>query len=179
MTAQEFIAEWCGKEGGRERSNFPVFIGQLCKLLGVEEPQRADAGRLGAYEYEGPIPGGSFRSLKGTGSADLYKRGHFIMEAKQSYLKDIGSEQPEMDLQADAPRAPSGAGYDKLMRNARRQAENYAKNLPADHPTSPFLVVCDIGRAFELYVDTAGNGRGYEFFPDKLTYRIELPGISQ
>ena len=169
MTVEEFIAEWWGKEGGRERSNFPVFIGQLCDVLGVKAPGRADAGKLGSYEYEGPVPGGSFRSLKGTGSIDLYKRGHFIMEAKQSYLKqgEEAARQGDLDLDEDAPRAPSGAGYDKLMRDARRQSENYAKNLPADHPVSPFLIVCDIGRAFEIYVDTAGNGRGYDFFPDR------------
>ena len=45
-----------------------------------------------------------------------------------------------------APRAPSGARYDQLMRDARAQAENYAKSLPGDHPPAPFILVCDIGR---------------------------------
>ncbi|HYC94724.1 MAG TPA: DNA methyltransferase, partial [Sphingomicrobium sp.] len=72
----------------------------------------------------------------------------------------------------------SGARYDKLMRDARLQAENYAKNLPASEPVAPFLIVCDIGRAFEIYHDAAGNGRGYAFFPDKQSYRIELTDLA-
>lgn len=178
MDVGDFIAEWWGEEGGRERSNFPVFIGHLCEVLGTQPPGKAAASKLGSYEYEGPVPQGSFRSLKGRGSIDLYKRGHFILEAKQSYIKVAENTQAELALAESGPQAPSGARYDTLMRDARRQAENYAKNLPGDHPVAPFLVICDIGRGFELYVDTAGNGRGYEFFPDRQSYRIELPELA-
>lgn len=172
----EFIDKWWGTPGGQEKSNFPPFITDLCQLLDVDPPGQSEKGKLGAYEYEGSVPGGSLRSLDGTGSIDLYKRAHFIMEAKQSYLKP---EQTPLDLGEPPPtKAPSGARYDKLMRDARLQAENYAKNLPGAEPVAPFLIVCDIGRAFELYVDTAGNGRGYKFFPDKQHYRIELPDLA-
>ncbi len=54
----------------------------------------------------------------------------------------------------------------------------YAKNLPGDHPPAPFILVCDIGRAFEIEFDYTGNGRGYGFFPDKQRYRIELPDLA-
>ena len=177
MSVDELIGKWWGRPGGQEKSNFGSFIPDLCEALGVDRPGDAEKGRIGAYEYEASVPRGSLRSLDGTGSIDLYKRGHFIMEAKQSYLKP---EQAALDLGDDShkPRAPSGARYDKLMRDARLQAENYAKNLPASEPVAPFLIVCDVGRAFELYVDTAGNGRGYEFFPDKQSYRIELPDLA-
>ena len=98
------------------------------------------------------------------------------MEAKQSQLKP---EQVGLDLgEPQGPRAPSGARYDKLMRDARLQAENYAKNLPASEPVAPFLIVCDIGRGFEIYHDAAGNGRGYIFFPDKQRYRFELADLA-
>ncbi|WP_454598200.1 class I SAM-dependent DNA methyltransferase [Qipengyuania sp. SM2507] len=177
MTVEELIAEWWGKPGGQEKSNFAAFIPHLCSVLDVPTPGPIEKGAIGAYGYEASVPRGSFRSLKGTGAIDLYKRGHFIMEAKQSYLKP---EQAQLDLSPNeaAPRAPSGAHYDKLMRDARLQAENYAKNLPVGEPVCPFLIVCDVGRAFELYVDTAGNGRGYKFFPDKQSYRIELPQLA-
>lgn len=175
MDVEQFIAKWWGSPGGQEKSNFAVFIPDLCGLLGVERPGTSEAGKLGTYEYEGSVPHGSFRSLKGPGAIDLYKRGHFICEAKQSYIKPLA---PSLDLgELPATRAPSGARYDALMRDARAQAENYARYLPADHPPAPFLIVCDIGRAFEIYVDTAGNGRGYTFFPDKHSYRIELPNL--
>ncbi len=176
MDTQKLIDKWWGKPGGQESANFHPFIADLCQLLDVPRPDAAEKGKLGAYEYEATVPGGSFRSLKGTGAIDLYKRGHFIMEAKQSHLKP---NQVPLDLDDESvPRAPSGATYDKLMRDARAQAENYAKNLPAAEPVAPFLIVCDVGRAFEIYVDTAGNGRGYDFFPDRQSYRIELPALA-
>lgn len=177
MTVDELITKWEGTPGGAEKKNFPLFINDLCAVLCIDAPNEpAQTGVLGAYEYEGPVPKGSFRSLDSSGAIDLYRRGHFIMEAKQSYLKP---EQVGLDLGEDArPRAPSGARYDKLMRDARLQAENYAKNLPASEPVAPFLIVCDIGRAFEIYHDSAGNGRGYTFFPDKQSYRIELKDLA-
>ncbi len=179
MGIDEFIETWWGKKGGAERSNFSAFIPDLCEALGLPRPQAAEAGKLGDYEYEGTVKGGSFRSLKASGSIDLYKKHSFVMEAKQSQLTKEQQKTPDLfDPEETAPKAPSGARYDKLMLDARRQAENYAKNLPADHPSVPFLIVCDVGRAFELYYDWSGNGRGYGFFPDKQSYRIELPQLA-
>jgi len=177
VTVEDLIREWWGKPGGQEKSNFASFIPDLCEVLGVERPKQSEKDKLGSYEYEASVPGGSFRSTKGTGAIDLYKRGHFIMEAKQSYLK---VEQVPLDLsEGDRPtRAPSGARYDTLMRDAWLQARNYARNLPSSEPVAPFLIVCDVGRAFELYVDPAGNGRDYEFFPDRQSYRIELTDLA-
>ena len=178
MTVDDLISKWWGRPGGQEHANFHPFIADLCEVLGVERPGAAEKGRLGAYEYEATIfSGGSFRSTKGTAAIDLYRRGHFVMEAKQSWLKP---EQTLLDLEpvANAPRAPSGARYDKLMKEAWLQARNYARNLPSHEPVAPFLIVCDVGRAFELYVDPAGNGRDYEFFPDRQSYRIELPDLA-
>lgn len=174
MTAEELIEKWWGKPGGQEHANFHPFIADLCELLELPRPGAAEKGRLGAYEYEASVPGGSFRSAKGTGAIDLYKRGHFIMEAKQSYLKP---DQAQLDLE-DKPQSPSGAKYDLLMRDAWLQARNYARNLPSTEPVAPFLIVCDVGRAFEIYVDPAGNGRDYDFFPDRQSYRIELPDLA-
>ena len=38
VTVDEFIAKWEGTPGGAEKKNFPIFIGQLCELLGVAPP---------------------------------------------------------------------------------------------------------------------------------------------
>jgi hypothetical protein len=177
VTIEELVARWSDLKGGAERSNLAPFIADLCGALGLPRPGPAAAGTLGAYEFEGKVPGGSFRSLKGPGSIDLYRRGCFILEAKQSQLP--AGQQPGLFEPAEtAPRAPSGARYDQLMRDARAQAENYARNLLGDHPPVPFLIVLDIGRAFELYFDYAGNGRGYAFFPDKQRYRIALEDLA-
>ncbi len=78
------------------------------------------------------------------------------------------------DVAETAPASPSGARYDRFMRDALSQAKRYAVNLPGDHPWPPFLIVCDVGRAFELYFDWSGNGRGYGHFPDQHSYRFEL-----
>ena len=111
MGIDELIAKWWGAKGGAERSNLGPFITDLCHALGLPLPGPAEAGKLGTYEYEGKVPGGSFRSLKGTGSIDLYKRGCFILEAKQSQLPP-DTRQGDLlrfEPKENAPRAPSGA----------------------------------------------------------------------
>ena len=45
------------------------------------------------------------------------------------------------------------------MLNARRQAEDYAKALPASEGWPPFLIVCDVGHCFEIYADFTGQGK--------------------
>ncbi len=69
--------------------------------------------------------------------------------------------------------------YDRLMADARLQAERYSLALPGGHAPPPFLIVADIGRAFELYFDWTGDGRGYGFFPDQQSYRITLDRLRE
>ena len=172
-----FIARWNGVAGGAERANHPLFVTELCDALGLPRPGVAAGGTLSDYQFEGPVPQGSAGG--GTGFIDLYKRGCFILEAKQSKLAPPDRAHPELfDAAPSAPATPAGARYDQLMRDARRQAERYARSLPGDHPPVPFLIVCDVGRAFELHFDYAGNGRGYGFFPDKNRYRIALADLA-
>lgn len=170
-----FIAYWQANQGGAERANYTVFVNQLCEVLGLPKPGAGAGGILGDYQFEGPVPGGSRGG--GTGFIDVYYRNHFILEAKQSKLPPAA--QPSLyDPAESAPATPAGARYDQLMRDARRQAEHYAHSLPGSHAPVPFLIVCDVGRAFELYFDYAGNGRGYGFFPDKQRYRIALADLA-
>jgi len=122
-----------------------------------------------------PGPAGSLKG--GTGFIDLYRRNHFILEAKQSKLPPKQAALP-YDPAETAPATPAGVKYDQLMRDARRQAEHYAHSLPGAHAPVPFLIVCDVGRAFELYFDYSGNGRGYGFFPDKQHYRIAIADLA-
>jgi hypothetical protein len=169
------IAKWEGGRGGAERANFAPFVYDLTDALGLPRPGVAEGGVLGDYQFEGPVPGGSARTVGNKGSIDLYKRGCFVMEAKQSQLKPGEAEPPGLFDHSDLiPLTPAGARYDQLMIRAQAQAKNYAVNLPGDHPSVPFLIVCDVGRAFELFFDFAGNGRGYGFYPDKKSYRIPL-----
>jgi hypothetical protein len=172
---EALIAKWEGARGGAEQANFAVFIHDLVDALELERPGVAEGGVLGDYQFEGPVAGGSNRTLGGKGRIDLYKRGCFVMEAKQSQLRPGETEAPGLFDAADViPLTPAGARYDQLMIRAQAQAKNYAVNLPGDHPSVPFLIVCDVGRAFELFFDFAGNGRGYGFYPDKQRYRVPL-----
>lgn len=175
MRIDDLITKWRNTPGGAEQANFSPFIFDLVTALDLPKPVVAEAGVLGEYQFEGPVPGGSNAKLGGHGRIDLYKRGCFVMEAKQSQLRAGEAPPPELfEGIAQAPITPAGASYDQLMHRAHAQARNYALNLPADHPSVPFLVVCDIGRVFDLYFDFAGNGRGYGFYPDKQRYRITL-----
>jgi hypothetical protein len=175
MRIDDLITKWRNRPGGAEQANFSPFIFDLVAALDLPTPEVAEAGVLGEYQFEGPVPGGSNTKIGGHGRIDLYKRGCFVMEAKQSQLRTGEGALPELfEGMVQAPITPAGASYDQLMNRAHAQARNYALNLPADHPSVPFLVVCDIGRVFDLYFDFAGNGRGYGFYPDKQRYRITL-----
>ena len=186
MTIADLIARWTGTEGGAERANYQMFLSELTQALGLPLPEPKGMG-LGAYEFEAPVRSEAALGKKGTGRIDLYKRGSFILEAKQSQLKPGETAPPEPAAPAPEPirdlfgnvvgyDAPARAAprYDRLMADARLQAERYALALPGDHKAPPFLIVADIGRAFELYFDWAGNGRGYAPFPDERQYRIAL-----
>ncbi|WP_298284698.1 DNA methyltransferase [Novosphingobium sp.] len=173
MQIDAFIGKWLGVTGGAERANYAQFINDLCSALDLPEPGVATGGVLGNYQFEGPVPGGGAGGS--TGAIDLYKRGCFILEAKQSRLPAADRLQAQLfDVAQTAPQSPAGAPYDRLMRDALAQAKRYAVNLPGNHPWPPFLIVCDVGRAFEVYFDWSGNGRGYGHFPDQHSYRFEL-----
>jgi hypothetical protein len=82
---EAFIARWSGGEGGQERANYALFLSELCDLIGAPRPDQAshDAS-ANAYTFERAV---TFREPDGSKSAgriDLYKRGCFVLEAKQS-----------------------------------------------------------------------------------------------
>ena len=161
VTVEEFIEKWENCPGS-ERSNYGVFLTELTGVLGVDAPGPKDD-----YRIDAPVPGGS--KSGSTGFIDLYKRGHFILEAKQSNVCELptlpGIEEPQQP--------PKAGKYDELMRRAFRQARRYAQSLP-EPPWPPFIITLDVGRAFEIYFDFGGNGRDYRFFPDRTSYRIPL-----
>ena len=194
MDLDDFIDKWTGLPGGAERANFQPFIGEFCRALGLPEPEPAQGGVLSDYRFEAPVrPDAAFSEKQG-GAIDLYKRHCFVLEAKQSRLKEgerPPSEPPAPQVQRMVERdlfgnevvretvaaRPKARRYDRLMEDALAQAKGYALALPAAHGWPPFLIVCDVGRAFELYFDWSGNGKGYGFFPDQTSYRIELADL--
>jgi hypothetical protein len=179
MTIGAFISKWRGVTGGAERANYGLFLTEFCTALGLPTPNPSAKGTLGDYVFEGPVDALSGKGRKSKNRIDLYKRGCFILEAKQSHVPQAQQGQPDLyDPAPTAPAAPSGARYDQYMRDALEQARGYATALPADHPWPLFLIVCDVGRAFELYFDWSGNGRGYDVFPNRQQYRISLEQLA-
>ncbi|HYN21098.1 MAG TPA: DNA methyltransferase, partial [Thermoanaerobaculia bacterium] len=168
---------WSGTAGGAERANYQMYLSELVALLDLPKPDPAThETERNDYVFERFVRKSDAGEPAGTGRIDLYKRGCFVLEAKQSRWKGGAKHRQALD-QAMLPeigdkvqQAP--AKYDVLMRDARRQAEDYARALPHEWP--PFIIVCDVGRAFELYFDWSGMGKDYGFFPDKQHYRIEL-----
>ena len=76
---QDFIRRWQAS-GAAERANFPQFAVQLCDILNVPHPDPTtpyDDRNAYVFERSVPLPHGS------TGRIDLYKRGCFVLEAKQ------------------------------------------------------------------------------------------------
>ncbi|WP_244598394.1 class I SAM-dependent DNA methyltransferase [Rhizobium tubonense] len=115
---------------------------------------------------------------------DLYKRNCFILEAKQSRLagdKKLTDQPETLPLRgiAAAPRGRRGAGraWDVLMMNARAQAENYVRLLPAAHEPPPFVLVCDVGHCIEVYANFRRDGKAYDQFPDRRSFRIYLEDL--
>jgi len=166
-----FISQWRGASGG-ERAQSQSFLLQLCQALGLEQPRDGD------YKFEFDV-----RGDRGRNFIDLYKRGCFVLESKQSRARRERSElahQPDL-LPQDAAQGRGRASrqWDALMSNARAQAENYARHLPADHDWPPCIIVCDVGHCFELYADFTGKGRNYTQFPDRQNFRVFLDDLAK
>jgi SAM-dependent methyltransferase len=177
-----FIDRWQGQEGGQERANYALFLSELCDVLGVGRPEPASASTEdNDYVFERCVQRPAADGTHGLGRIDLYKRGCFVLEAKQSRqpggAKELGVphlpglEPPKRGVR-DASRT-----WDVLMLNARRQAEGYARALPVAHGWPPFILVCDVGHVIETYADFSGQGKNYAQFPDRQSFRVYLEDL--
>lgn len=185
---EAFVAHW-RETGGSELANTQSFINGLCRLIGVEPPHgsRTDDAQ-NDYVFERRVFQDNGDGSVSFGRIDCYKRGAFILEAKQGSEADrAAAERGEDDLdlfgQTASARLKRGTarrgtpGWAKAMVQAKGQAERYAKALPADHGWPPFLLVADIGYCIEVYADFSGTGKSYAQFPDRSRYRIMLDDL--
>ena len=176
-----FVARWQAS-GAAERANYQLFLSELCEALDLPRPEPTRPNvEDNAYVFERDV---TFQNLDGTtsiGRIDLYKRGGFVLEAKQ------GSEQPvedEFELAAKPAKRKKGTavrgtkGWDDAMLKARGQAEQYARALPSEEGWPPFLIVVDVGHTIELFSDFTRSGKTYLPFPDPATFRIKLPTLA-
>src|SRR5664279_2901865 len=177
MPVPPFIERW-QNSAAAERANYALFLSELCDYLEVSRPNPAVADATqDNYVFERPVTFRHPTGLSSTGFVDLYKRGCFVLEAKQ------GSEAPEPCLLFEIPHRRGTAvrdtpGWDQAMLRARNQAEQYAKALPANEGWPPFLIVVDVGYSIELFADFSGTGKAYVPFPDSLTHRIRLEHLA-
>jgi hypothetical protein len=143
---EKFLHDWKGSSG-HERANKDSFFRDLCDALGVERPPAKGKipGDPYCFEKDIKIPHPSGKIT--TGSADFYKAGHFLIEAKQG---------GETSGKGTAKRGT--ATYKKEMEKAFVQALSYTRHLEAN---VPFLLTCDIGSHFELWLGFSGDYGGY------------------
>ena len=188
-TVQDFIKRW-KESGAAERANYQLFLSELTDLLGVPRPQPAQADdEQNAYVFERAVIFNNGDGTTSTGRIDLYKRGCFVLEAKQG--SDRTATSPSLftsDSQAIATYGRQGrrgmavrgtSGWDVAMRAAKGQAEQYVRALPLAEENPPFIVVVDVGHSFELYSDFSRVGRTYLPFPDARSYRISLDDLAR
>ena len=160
-----FIDRWSCGEGGQERANYALFLSELCDVLEVTRPEPASAAHEhNDYVFERSVKSQSFGEALKRGRIDLYKRGCFILEAKQTRIREgtpNTSIQSDLFQSEDEPQSPVAQGWDVVMTSARKQAESYARKLPDDHPYPPFILTCDVGRLIEVFADFSETGRHY------------------
>ncbi|MCD8486677.1 MAG: hypothetical protein LRZ84_08005 [Desertifilum sp.] len=143
---EPFIARW-QNSSGNERANYQMFFSELCDALGVKRP-----------DVKGNVPGDPYcfdkditiyhpSGKKTPGYIDFYKADHFLIEAKQ------GSDKSG---KGTAKRGTNA--YLKAMEKAFVQAIAYTRNLSSK---PPFLLTCDIGDRFELWMGFSGDYGGY------------------
>lgn len=182
-TVEAFIRRWQGHEGGQERANYALFLTELCDVLGLPHADPASVTtEANDYVFERVVKESGRDGAASSKRIDLYKRDCFVLEAKQSRfagekkLEDV----PQLPGIAAAPRgrrAGANRSWDVLMMNARTQAENYVRLLPANHEPPPFVLVCDVGHCIEIYANFRRDGKAYDQFPDRRSFRIYLEDL--
>jgi len=176
---EHFLNRWTKREGGAERANFQSFLNELCHTIGVSTPEPAGyIQHLNRYTFERQVN----REGEPTKFIDLYKSGCFILEAKQSRM---AGGKKALSIQQNLPgfepeqlgKRSIKKGWDALMVNAKRQAEDYVFRLEPTEPAPPFIIVCDVGHCIELYADFSGTGRAYSYYPDRQNFRIYMDDL--
>jgi len=185
---EEFKAflESAKASGGSELANCQPFVDRLCGYLGIAGPDLAqENNQFNDYVFERRV---DFKHSDGTrtpGRIDCYKRGAFILEAKQSSKRDSKPRDaqqlallPEDGRQHKPGHAKRGTRtWDKVMSAARRQAEDYARALPVSHGYPPFLLIVDVGHVIEVFADFSGQGKNYAHFPDRQSFRLSMDDL--
>ncbi len=109
---------------------------------------------------------------------DLYKRNCFILEAKQATdeanaptlelfasSSSTNKKTPKVEKKNTSRIIRGRATWRKYLDDAKKQAEAYARLLPASETLPPIIIVADIGYQFEFYHNFRDTSRSYEPLP--------------
>lgn len=159
---ESFINKWKDNSGS-ERSNFQTFIGDLCTLLKLPDPDpgKGDTSK-NAYVFERFIPSQRIDGSTESRYIDLYRRDCFVLEGKQT-SKELATRSHQNAINA-----------------AVAQAERYVRGLPieeVEHGRPPFIVVVDVGNAIYTYSEFSRTGGNYVAFPDPRRHEIRLEDL--
>ena len=178
---ETFISRWQGREGGQERANYAMFLRELCDVLAVKPPDPAGDAETNDYVFERVVKEPKRDGTESANHIDLYKRNCFVLEAKQSRMKGGKKElQGQLNLFSGEPVQRGRRGeraWDILMHNARVQAEDYVRWLPKSHEPPPLIIVIDVGHCFEFYANFRRDGKAYDQFPDRQSFRVYLEDL--
>jgi SAM-dependent methyltransferase len=175
--ATGFIERWASS-GAAERANYQIFLTELCDVLNVPRPEPTKINEdENAYVFEKAVIFHHGDGTNSTGRIDLYKRGCFVLEAKQGSNQN-NQAQPELIPRTRRTRRGTAVrgtqSWDQAMMAARGQAEQYARALPAGEGRPPFLIIVDVGHSIALYAEFSRTGGAYVPFPDSTRFRIPL-----
>lgn len=177
-----FIKRWETAEAS-ERSNYGMFITELCDLLELPHPDPSTADNIkNSYVIDRSIQRTNTDGTSTTVYADVYKRGCFMLETKQgTHAKKDNPDQ--LSLLDEGARLKKGHGvrgtrkWDIALEKAYNQARGYIRYLPSEEGRPPFLIVCDVGSVIELYSEFTCTGGPYVRFPDPQNHRIYLEDL--
>ena len=156
MDVDAFIERWTNAPKS-ERSESHSFLIQLCRVIGVVAPNDETVGDPD-YRFERIVRFHHDDDSSHWGFIDLYRRGSFVLEAKQT--KKRLAAQPDLNqMKLKGPEA-----VERKMETARVQAKGYARALD-EWP--PFLIALDVGEFIELWSDFSRMGKTYLHYPDR------------
>ncbi len=181
MDIADFIAKW-SRSGGSEQANAQPFLLDLCDVLGVPRPPvSTEVNEENAYAFERKV-----FVPRGDGTCDLrrldlYKRGCFVLEAKQgkdvAFAAPLALPMPGLTRSSAVKRGTRA--WEDAMARAKQQAESYVRALPADEGRPPFVLAVDVGHCFDIYAEFSRTGGMYIPFPDAHSRRILLKDLVQ
>ena len=162
-----------------------MFLTELCSALAIQPPDPAGDPETNDYVFERVVkePGrdGGVSSRR----IDLYKRDCFVLEAKQSRQKEGGEKEVHGQNRPVRRRAANARAPGRRASVGRADVQRAAPGgglrsaASGGHEPPPFVIVCDVGHCFEVYANFRRDGKAYDQFPDRRSFRVYLEDLRE